>query len=407
MVRLRKDDCDGKVFAVDLNDPTKFQRITSKTEDQNLEKTFLPQVNPDKQLYWEPITHGDATPRVLRQRSVFVIGRPIVPENLAKTFEVKASDKIQLRKELKDIFDIDELSLFADVHGFCLANKAEVPIQRMDDPDYYLYQANQFYQQGDYDKAINSYDECIRLVSNVKEPYFLRGNAKSRKKDFHGAKQDYDQAIKFKDKPFLSMRSHEKAKYIPNIHYPVYFNRGNVRSELGDYTGAIDDYTEAIHLYPQEWGKRSDFFFNRANAQTMLHRFEDAIHNYDQAIEIGNCSASYNKGNALVISGRFREALSCYEDVLKKKTDNSGAIRNREAVLEILDEIKGRDFQTRFSPENLSIEISLQGAFDGSVYVFQGNTGNTGNEGGLGLRGGGGFGGRKGFTVILKRGKES
>ena len=70
-------------------------------------------------------------------------------------------------------------------------------------------------------QSIASYDECIRLVSNVKEPYFLRGNAKSGKKDFHGAKQDYDQAIKFKDKPFLSMRSHEKAKFIPNIHYPV------------------------------------------------------------------------------------------------------------------------------------------------------------------------------------------
>ena len=400
-----QDDCDGKVFAIDLNDPAKFQRIFSNTENQGLEETFLPQGNPAKQLYWEPITHGEATPRVLRQRSVFVIGRPVVPENLAKIIEISASDKAQLRKELKDIFDIDELSLFKDVHGFAIANDAEASILRMDDPNYYLFQANQFYQQGDYDEAINCYDDCVRLVPDVSELYFLRGNAKAEKKDYHSAKLDYDLAVANQHRPYFSMRSQTNIRFNPNLHYPVYFNRGNVKSELEDYEGALEDYTEAINLYPQEWGKRSDFFFNRANTKAMLHRFEDAINDYNQAIHLGSREAYFNKGNVLVISGRFSEALSCYDEIIKKEPENSAAGNNRDAVKAILDRIKDSVFQSHFSPENMSIEVSVLALVDKQVFVFQGSTGNAGNQGGNGLRGGKGFGGKKGFIVILKRTK--
>ena len=402
-----QDDCDGKVFALDLNDPAKFQRISSNTENQGLKETFLPQGNSAKQSYWEPITHGEATPRVLRQRSVFVIGRPVVPENLAKIIEIKVSDKAQLRKELKDIFDIDELSLFKDVHGFAIANDAEASIQRMDDPSYYLFQANQFYQQGDYDGAINCYDDCIRLVPDVSELYFLRGNAKAEKKDYHGAKLDYDLAIENQDRPHLSLRSHSNIRFNPNIHYPIYFNRGNVKSELEDYEGAIEDYTEAIRLYPKEWGKRSDFFFNRANANTMLKRFEDAIADYDEAIHLGSSEAYFNKGNVLIITGRFSEALSCYDEVIKKEAGNSGAVSNRNATKAILDGIKDKAFQSHFSPENMSTEVSVQALVDKQAFGFQGSIGNTGNQGGNRLRGGKGFGGKKAFTVILKGAKTS
>ena len=397
------DDCDGKIFALDLNDPAKFQRISSKTENRKLEETFQPQDSSGKQLYWEPMTHGEATPRVLRQRSVFVIGRPIVPENLEKIIEINASDKAQLRKELKDIFDIDELSLFKDVHGFALANDAEGSIQRMDDPSYYLFQANQFYQQGDYDEAINNYDECVRLVPDISELYFLRGNAKAEKKDYHGAKLDYDLAVANQDRPYFSMRSQTNIRFNPNLHYPVYFNRGNVKSELEDYEGAIEDYTEAIRLHPKEWGKRSDFFFNRANANTMLKRFEDAIDDYDEAIHLGSSGAYFNKGNVLVILGRFSEALSCYDEIIKKEPENSGAVNSRNAVKAILDGIKDKAFQSHFSPENMSIEVSIQALIDEQLFVFQGSKGNTGNQGGNGLPGGEGFGGKDGFIVILKR----
>ena len=60
-----------------------------------------------------------------------------------------------------------------------------------------------------------------------------------------------------------------------------------------------------------------------------------------------------------------------------------------------------------FSPENMSIEVSVQTLVDEQVFGFQGSTGNTGNQGGNGLPGGEGFGGKDGFVVILKRAKTS
>ncbi len=402
-----QDNCDGKVFAIDLNDPVKFQRISSNTENQGLEETFLSQGNPAKQLYWEPITHGEATPRVLRQRSVFVIGRPVVPEDLAEIIAINASDKAKLRKELKDIFDIDELSLFKDVHGFAIANDAEASIQRMDDPNYYLFQANQFYQQGDYDEAISCYDDCVRLVPDVSELYFLRGNAKAEKKDYHSAKLDYDLAVANQDKPYFSMRSQTNIRFNLNINYPVYFNRGNVKSELEDYEGAIEDYTEAVRLYPKEWGKRSDFFFNRANAKAMLQQFEDAIKDYDEAVHLGSSGALFNKGNLLVILGQFREALLCHEEAIKASGNESILGLNRNSVESILNKIKDNDCEICFFPDKMIVEVSLQIIDAEQRIVFQGNIGNSGNQGGNGLPGGKGFGGTDGFTVILKKAGKS
>ena len=46
-------------------------------------------------LYWEAMWSGDAMSRILRQRSVFIIGRPLIPEETAaiKTIQIAKDDK--------------------------------------------------------------------------------------------------------------------------------------------------------------------------------------------------------------------------------------------------------------------------------------------------------------------------
>ena len=150
-----------------------------KRKNRLLKQFFCPDSNPDKLLYWEAKIHGEAAARILRQRSVFVIGRPLIPENVVDYIEIKASDKTAIKKELEDIFDIGERTLFMDIHGFSIANKAESSVHQIENPNYYLFLGNQSYQQGDYLQAIDSYDKCINLESQVSELYFLRGNAKA------------------------------------------------------------------------------------------------------------------------------------------------------------------------------------------------------------------------------------
>ena len=112
------DNCKGKVFAINLRDPIRFQQVPNETEKQSVAAIFLPSNNPNKLLYWEAKVHGEAIARILRQRSVFVIGRPLIPEDVVQHIEIEASDKAEIRKELEDIFDISEKTLFMDIHGF-------------------------------------------------------------------------------------------------------------------------------------------------------------------------------------------------------------------------------------------------------------------------------------------------
>jgi len=74
-----------------------------------------------------------------------------------------------------------------------------------------------------------SYD----AYSQTAEEYYKRGNAKSDLKDYYGAISDYTKAIELK----------------PD-YASAYVNRGNRKMGLRDYYGAISDFIKAIELKP-------------------------------------------------------------------------------------------------------------------------------------------------------------
>ena len=119
------------------------------------------------------------------------------------------------------------------------------------------------------------------------------------------------------------------------ILFMVYFNRGNTKSVLADYEGALEDYTKAI----KEGWKGHDYpilHFNRANTYADLCKFEEAVAEYDK-IYPGSPHAHFNKGNALVALGCFDEALQCYEESALNGMDSNSVDQNRWAVKKILD----------------------------------------------------------------------
>lgn len=388
-------NCDGKVFVINLRDPLRFEQVPSETEKQSVEAIFLPGGNPDKLLYWEAKIHGEAAARILRQRSVFVIGRPLISEDVVQHIEIKASDKAAIRKELEDICDIGERTLFMDIHGFSIVNKAESPVHQIEDPNYYLFLGNQFYQQSDYPQAVEVYDKCINLEPQVSELYFFRGNAKAEMRNYEKAIRDYNLAIHFKNRPVLNMPTNVRVVLNPILSM-IFFNRGNIKAELNDYEGALDDYSEVLQLGPEH----RDTFFNRANIQALLHKFEDAIDDYNEAIRFG-FPAHFNIGNTLVILGRFEEALRFYNTAMERPVENIGFISNRNNTVKILDMIDGREYESHFVYSENRINVHVQVARDDlseTTFLFIGNKGNTGNFG-YGLQGGQGFDGQNPFLV--------
>ncbi|MEG3854128.1 tetratricopeptide repeat protein, partial [Microcoleus sp. Z1_C4] len=62
----------------------------------------------------------------------------------------------------------------------------------------------------------------------------------------------------------------------------AYYNRGNVRDELGDKEGAIADLNKAIELQPD----LAQAYNNRGKVRSELGDKQGAIADYNKAIEL-------------------------------------------------------------------------------------------------------------------------
>ena len=120
---------------------------------------------------------------------------------------------------------------------------------------------------------------CTTVIQSGKEPknnlviaFNNRGTAYSDKGQHDRAIEDYDQAIKLSPKRAI-----------------VFFNRGFSYRTKGQHDRAIEDYDQAIKLNP----KLAIAFFNRGTAYSDKGRHERAIQDFDQAIKLDPSDADY------------------------------------------------------------------------------------------------------------------
>jgi len=99
--------------------------------------------------------------------------------------------------------------------------------------DALLEQGNDASDAGDYNRAIATYTEGIRLDPGFMLLFYSRGNAYAKMKDYDRAIADYSEAIRLD----------------PN-YVPALTNRGMVYWSKGLYDRAIVDYDEVIRINP-------------------------------------------------------------------------------------------------------------------------------------------------------------
>ena len=378
-----RDKCKGKVFVINLNDPTQFQIVPDEIEKQTVQAIF-PREPADSPYYWEPPPRGPSAPRILRQRSVFVIGRPLVPEHVVKEIEISVADKKEIRRELEERLDTDELSLFMDIYGFSVANGPESPIRRMDDPIVHFEQGNRSYQRGRYSQAIERYDRCVKIDSHAWEPYMARGNAKAEIGRFSDAQKDYDSALHCRESLYYGDEA--GINFVQEMNgWKIFCNRGNMKAVLRNYRGAIEDYDKAIDRMSEDIALLGPIFFNRANAKVCLYWFDEAIIDYDEAVSYGSYEGHFNKANALMFLGDFPEALKCYRHKsLREGQYGRGAAHNEYAVQEILAILGESNPQVDTNRSNGQFHVVVRFASADRCqrsFSFQGNIGNAGNFG--------------------------
>ena len=142
------------------------------------------------------------------------------------------------------------------------------------------------------------------------ETYFLWGNAKFDLGDYNGAITDYTAAI------------HLKSDLVE-----AYYNRGTVKANLGQYSAAIADYDIAIHLKPD----KTEAYVNRGTAKDNLGQHFAAIADFDIAIRLepDAADAYYNRGVAKVNLEQHSAAISDYDKAISLKPDFTEAYNNR------------------------------------------------------------------------------
>ena len=406
-----ESSCDGRVFILDLSDCLRFQEITSDVNAQSAEEIFAPINGQGKQLYCKKLVQEDEMQRVRHQGSVSLIGSPLIPDEIVRSVVISASEKALIRSELESLLDINTTEPLADIRRFAAENSAIFPLPQVEDSEFYRIQGNQCYERGEYHDAISYYDRFVELAPDECLAYALRGNAKSEIGDYCSASEDYGLAILKNKRPREDLEvDNSPVNAKKYFNWPFYFNRGNVKAELNDLEGALEDYNETVRLCQKVGLRDPSVFLNRGNINAQLHLSEDAINDFDDAILFGSLVARFNKGNFLVFLGRFDEALQCYEESVGEGSDQSALICNRNGVEAILNRLGGSGYvihppQNQGAPGRMTVEVSLRTS-DNNMYRdffnFHGNVGNAGNTGEDGLPNGKGYRGNSGFVVLIR-----
>ncbi len=104
---------------------------------------------------------------------------------------------------------------------------------RMDEHQKLLKDGNDYFDTGDYERAVEAFTKALELRPGEPGVLVNRANARMMLGDNQGALADYDEAVRLDPKFALA-----------------YANRGILKDRMGDAEGAIQDYRKALELDP-------------------------------------------------------------------------------------------------------------------------------------------------------------
>lgn len=135
----------------------------------------------------------------------------------------------------------------------------------------------------------------------------------------------------------------------------TYVTSGLEKYRLGDYDGAIADYSKALDLNSSYIGA----YNNRGLAKSKQGNFDGAIADYSQAIKMKPTftDAYFNRGAAEFLQGNFDAAIADFTKTISLKPDHQSAYFHRGLA---------RDCQTNFqgASEDLAKALDLKASSD-------------------------------------------
>ncbi|QLE47446.1 tetratricopeptide repeat protein [Nostoc sp. C057] len=311
------------------------QEILSKpTNNQLLKSFFQPEYNNNEDLNTLYAKLGDEYFEKGEYTNAIV--------NYSKALKVTSSDIDLYYKRGLTHYQIGD-------YEAAIADYSQAIQMNIQDAKSYNKRGLALSQLGRLEEAINDYTQAIRINPNVAVAYKNRAEARSHIGDNQGAIEDYTQAIKINPHYADAYKNHGIARYLlgsqPGFPQAIKINpkdaiaykkRGNARSDLGDFEGAIEDYTQAIQINPNY----ADAYYNRGNAHSDLGDFERAIEDYTQAIQINYnyADAYYNRGNIRLEIADRQGAIEDFQkaaDIYRKEGKLEALKDTRERILDL------------------------------------------------------------------------
>lgn len=218
---------------------------------------------------------------------------------------------------------------------------------------YHMQGWQKLYNDRNVKEAIKDFNKAIELTPDDLKIYKIRGDAKSQLGDYNGARDDYNHVLKLNPNDLELRKKHDEMKKILELlrkdgtvvrrtiirtgieagpssgdvsNYKQHLQRGHEKSAKGDYAGAIEDWTQAIKLKPDDTQARS----SRASVREKIADYAGAIEDYTNII-----GYNPNDGSAYILRAQVRlklkdfiGAIADYNQALKLKPDDSYFIIN-------------------------------------------------------------------------------
>jgi tetratricopeptide (TPR) repeat protein len=317
------------------------------------------------------------------------------PNNTEFIF-ARARAKRELKENLSAIEDINRVidldSTFENIYYFRGVNKYDFDVDGANDdfnkhiknstaPVYEYKRIAHFrWYNNDYNTAIVYFTKAIEILQKPKtndavlvdttdygyDNYLGRAFSKYKLKDFVGANSDLDKFVELSDDKanayrqialhyqysFKEINDSENAiKYLtkainlnPNNVFYI-DSRAELRFDLKDYKGAIEDYSKAILLEP-----KGNYYYYRGLSKFYLSDYRGAISDYTKAILIDSKTYSYynSRGDAKFNIGDYKGAIADYSKVILLDPKNGEAYLSRGDAKIHIDDKTGacKDFNT-------------------------------------------------------------
>ncbi len=368
-----KEEVDGKVYAVRVDDPSRYRTITSDLlEDKKIEHFFKVDNNNRYPLYqWQPKRQNN---RIIAQQSVFIFGGAKIEP--ADECVIKKDGKEDLLRTLDKVVGLTDATIYPDADGFARLH-VQSKQEFKPDAEGYLQQGIKAHQKGERLEAISCYTRVISPPPGEQDAdidilfwaHHHRGIAYLDEEDSSQnvvdlAIKDFNKAIDMK-KEMIDTESENlpsKAKRLKQDLAKTYVHRGLIHYGKGDIDKAIEDYAHATELDPAY----ADAYNQLGNAYLNSGDLDLAIDKSTKATKLDPdlTEAYIDLGIASFGKGDFDGAIDNYTEALEKDPDDTSSYINRGLIHQKNDDSKE-------ALEDLGRAIQLNPS-DGNAYYYRG-----------------------------------